>query len=54
MKKMYIAPEAELLILNLEMPLAASVHTDNGIGYGGVGNDTDDPAAKEDDVQWDW
>ncbi|MBP5380232.1 MAG: hypothetical protein J6Y39_00670 [Bacteroidaceae bacterium] len=54
MKKMYIAPEAELLILNVEMPLAASVSTNIGIGYGGTGDDSDDPAAKEDDVQWDW
>lgn len=56
MKKTYIAPEAELLKLNVEMPLAASAVSGNGggvdAGWGGYGGGEGD--AKEDDVQWDW
>lgn len=56
MKKTYIAPEAELLKLNVEMPLAASAVSGNGggvdAGWGGQGGGEGD--VKEDDVQWDW
>ena len=55
MKKTYIAPEAELLMLNVELPLAMSAGTNiPGVGFGGEGSGTDDPDVKEDDVQWDW
>ena len=36
MKKMYIAPEVELLTMNVEMPMAMSIKTDAGVGYGGI------------------
>ena len=52
MKKTYIAPEAELLMLNVEMPLAMS--DNQGNGFGGVDDGTHDPDVKGDDVQWDW
>ena len=52
MKKMYIAPEVELLTMNVEMPMAMSIRTDAGVGYGGDGNDTDNPDVK-DDQDWD-
>ena len=37
MKKIYIAPNTVVVEIESEMILAASgVHSDNGIGYGGV------------------
>ena len=54
MKKMYIAPEVELLTMNVEMPMATSVVVTGGpgVGFGGNGDDTDDPVVKE-DQDWD-
>ena len=54
MKKMYIAPEVELLTMNVEMPMATSVKVNgaDGFSFGGEGNATDDPSVKE-DQDWD-
>ena len=51
---MYIAPEVELLTMNVEMPMATSVVVTGGpgVGFGGNGNDSDDPGVK-DDQDWD-
>lgn len=57
MKKMYIAPEFEILVTNVEAPIATSFNANGpSIGNGGTGSDTDDPDVKADnfwgDEEW--
>ena len=47
-----MTPEVELLNMNIEMPMAMSIKTDAGVGYDGVGDDSDDPDVKG-DQDWD-
>ena len=55
MKKIYIAPNTVVVEIESEMILAASgVHSDKGIGYGGVDTDGSiDAEARPFDSRWD-
>ncbi len=51
MKKNYIAPEFEVLVMNIEQPVATSTKINtsiDGLDYAGVGSDSDDPGVKAD------
>jgi len=48
MKKIYSIPETSVVQTQHEMPIAGSVTSNNGIGYGGVDDEGElDPEVKE-------
>ncbi|MBQ3780526.1 MAG: hypothetical protein IKG96_03625 [Bacteroidaceae bacterium] len=51
-KKLYFTPVMRVVRTEASVPLMGASAPDEGIGYGGEGNDEDDPNAKQRDDQW--